>query len=130
MIESACRISEGIRSAEVTDCAHLVMNRKLPGPEKFGTPSDEVCAIPPNAFSIQGPAWQANTPNLPCVAIIREKPSAAMTPSRYYRNTNGPIPYFTTASINGLAGKHAIHLTSSCFKIFAIASYPFIPSFF
>jgi hypothetical protein len=28
-----------------------------------------------------------------------------------------------------LAGKHAIHSTPSCFKIFAIASYPFIRSF-
>ena len=123
----------------VIDECHLVIWAKLVWGSKFGftsatfagdpagryrtgTASAHACANPPKEFSIPGPPWEQKTPLLPSLANILAYPSAAIIPPRSCLNTIGLNPPLPAASINGLAGKHAIHSNPSFFNISTTAS--------
>ncbi len=81
-----------------------LMNEPPPlGNTISGTPSDQHCATAPNAFSMPGPSWQANTPTL-SPEDRRLMASAMWMPMRSWRTTMGRMSTSAHAFGEGIQG--------------------------
>ncbi len=90
-----------------------------------GTPSDQACAIAPNAFSVPGPAWQQNTPTF-SPEVMRLIQSAMCAPTRSCLTMIGRMPAAAHDSVSGFRGYASRYSTPSRLKISAAACATFI----